>query len=73
MGDFAGSVCKAPNAGPGEAGREGESLHHCSSWPGSSRPSTSFITSRKQDVDTRDEPGHDGDCVARFGSLQHTS
>ena len=29
------------------------------SWPGLSRPSTTFSLSKKQDVDARDEPGHD--------------
>jgi len=32
---------------------------HPSSWPGLSRPSTSFPTSGSQDVDARDERGHD--------------
>src|SRR6478752_3391230 len=31
-----------------------------SSWPGLSRASTSFLRLRKQDVDGRDKPGHDG-------------
>src|SRR5450755_2992514 len=31
----------------------------CSSWPGLSRPSTSFLLQRCQDVDARDKPGHD--------------
>ncbi len=30
-----------------------------SSWPGLSRPSTTFLTNAKQDVDARDKPGHD--------------
>jgi NitT/TauT family transport system substrate-binding protein len=34
-----------------------------SSWPGSSRPSTSFLHSEQQGVDARDKPGHD-DCIA---------
>jgi hypothetical protein len=29
------------------------------SWPGLSRPSTSFSQRRRQDVDARDKPGHD--------------
>jgi uncharacterized membrane protein len=33
--------------------------HHPSSWPGLTRPSTPFLRPRKQDVDARDEPGHD--------------
>jgi uncharacterized membrane protein len=35
--------------------------NHLSSWPGLSRPSTSYLPQgRKTDVDARDEPGHDG-------------
>jgi hypothetical protein len=30
-----------------------------SSWPGSSRPSTSFFQMVTKNVDARDEPGHD--------------
>jgi hypothetical protein len=30
-----------------------------SSWPGSSRPSTSFMRLGTKDVDARDKPGHD--------------
>jgi uncharacterized membrane protein len=33
--------------------------HHPSSWPDLIRPSTSCLRQRKQDVDARDEPGHD--------------
>jgi hypothetical protein len=29
------------------------------SWPGLSRPSTSFVQRRFKDVDARDKPGHD--------------
>jgi len=29
------------------------------SWPGSSRPSTSFVPRCFKDVDARDKPGHD--------------
>src|SRR5882724_662301 len=32
---------------------------YSSSWPGLSRPSTSFLLLRWEDVDARDEPGHD--------------
>ncbi|HEV7880392.1 hypothetical protein [Bradyrhizobium sp.] len=33
---------------------------HPPSWPGSSRPSTSFLRQLpKKDVDARDKPGHD--------------
>src|SRR5262249_31101337 len=31
-----------------------------SSWPGLSRPSTSFLTTTNKDVDARDKRGHDG-------------
>src|SRR6188474_2303250 len=33
---------------------------HLPSWPGLSRPSTSFLLRYCQDVDARDKPGHDG-------------
>src|SRR6266566_4477211 len=33
--------------------------HHRSSWPGLSRPSTSYTVSAKKDVDARVKPGHD--------------
>ncbi|MDO9414419.1 MAG: glycosyltransferase family 87 protein [Pseudolabrys sp.] len=35
-----------------------------SSWPGLSRPSTTFLENEKQDVDARDKPGHDGERVS---------
>jgi hypothetical protein len=34
---------------------------HASSWPGSSRPSTSFFLVASQDVDARHKAGHDED------------
>jgi FAD/FMN-containing dehydrogenase/Fe-S oxidoreductase len=37
-----------------------------SSWPGSSRPSTSFVGPGQQDVDARHKAGHDGEEVALF-------
>jgi hypothetical protein len=42
-------------------------LNHLSeSWPGLSRPSTSFwLKARKKDVDARDKRGHDGGEVIR--------
>ncbi len=39
----------------------GESEHQSSSWPGSSRPSTSFLRRYRKDVDARDKPGHDAE------------
>src|SRR5260370_25760382 len=32
---------------------------HIPSWPGLSRPSTSFLLLHHEDVDARDKPGHD--------------
>ena len=34
--------------------------HYYSSWPDLFRPSTSLVMALKQDVDARDERGHDG-------------
>ena len=43
---------------------------HGTSWPGSSRPSTSYLQlGRQQDVDARDKPGHDGKSAAYFRKL----
>src|SRR5258707_11120901 len=34
---------------------------HVSSWPGLSRPSTSYLPVETKDVDARDKPGHDAE------------
>ena len=34
-------------------------LYRFSSWPGLSRPSTSFLPASNKNVDARDKPGHD--------------
>src|SRR5262245_56786001 len=48
-----------PRAGAGTSG----SPYTRASWPGLSRPSTSyFFCSRKEDVDARHKAGHDGLC-----------
>ena len=39
------------------------------SWPGLSRPSTSFFPSTQQDVDARDKPGHDERCQPAAASF----
>src|SRR5580704_4008503 len=44
--------------GRGVSKLRGKDFHH-SSCPASCRASTSFLASRKQDVDGRDKPGHD--------------
>jgi hypothetical protein len=35
-------------------------MNHFSSWPGLTRPSTSFLLYCKEDVDARRKAGHDG-------------
>jgi uncharacterized membrane protein len=48
--------------------------HHSPSWPGLTRPSTSFLQrARKEDVDARDEPGHDGFDVVRHARARITA
>jgi hypothetical protein len=37
------------------------------SWPGSSRPSTSYFLAMLKDVDTRDKRGHDDVDLACYG------
>src|SRR6478736_542746 len=39
-----------------------------SSWPGSSRPSTSCLLLRRKDVDARAKPGHDDGEAVHFNS-----
>jgi len=40
-------------------GKETRGQRTQTSWPDLFRPSTSFLDARPQDVDARDEPGHD--------------
>jgi hypothetical protein len=41
----------------------GESISS-SSWPGLARPSTSLLAAEKEDVDSRDKPGHDEPLIS---------
>ena len=59
--DLGADPCRDPAAGQGrplEHQAGGEALHP-PSWPGLSRPSTSWLHSRKEGVDARHKPGHD--------------
>src|SRR5439155_26391596 len=45
-------------------------LSYFGSWPGLSRPSTSFLLRRREDVDARDKPAHDELCSCSRTSLR---
>ena len=40
------------------------------SWPGLSRPSTSFVSVREEGVDARVKPGHDGERMAAYSAAR---